>query len=590
LSEKISHLMLMAENILHYLLSPENLQFIISKINQIFRIGRASENKCLQIIQTYFKKYISESPYEPETNEELIMIIDEFNKRCLEDFSCYLQKKYPNMNIYRDREIQKDTYLVKRKEEIPIMDEPVQQHTAEPVEEIQIISYEEKERLLKKHGFCNNLIQTPIFLQTLKFFMSQKNTSPYDQLLTKEELLQYLQQKDLLKLDTNGESVVDNGSLNGESQHSVTDLLANMTANLEAFTAEKNGNDLDRILKMKTTDENIKSKKDLQQVQKASQHQKKRDKELKNIDLIINVDLEKIDKKIFLEQLLEKINKLHVYKEEYLQEDNTFMVKTIEEKIEEIKKIVLKIQEKFTHDIVESREKLEKIQIETKEETLEDNKKGDILNLQINPEVEESEINDLKNITIGIKEERKIKEINLISYFVPLEKNNIHPFNNKFSVYENEKIHTIRISPGYYDIHNLLKYIMAELTFLTLEVVDEKVVIRNKNEEVTFDLMISEDGVWKILGFTKSCYKNESIYFASQKPVMDSHQQVSLIFSGISMEPYLLEFEKEKIVKKCLKKSSGLSYKKLTVKFLDSLEQDYHFPAPFKLSLHILYV
>lgn len=262
------------------------------------------------------------------------------------------------------------------------------------------------------------------------------------------------------------------------------------------------------------------------------------------------------------------------------------------EKIDREKKDILNAvitYKKDTEKIInENKNKIKNVIITATNQ--DDDENVEILDLKIDPT---DNYNDLKNIMIKSKTDRKIVEIILVTYFLPYNENNITRFNNKFVVYYNNKLFTIIIPPMKYDIHTLINYIKSQATFLDFTIGENNIITMCNTQEIKFDLMIDDNTIFQTLGFTEkiSKYKDSVSYTGSSSYNINSNDKVLFSLSGTPMVPMLMEFDKNITSDKILRNTkNGINIKQLKMNFMDSNDQYYDFTGPFNICIKIKYL
>ena len=281
-----------------------------------------------------------------------------------------------------------------------------------------------------------------------------------------------------------------------------------------------------------------------------------------------------------------KIKQLLAKKEKYLNDSK--MIQEIDEEIQKVITSVKELKNELEKEAHENEDKMKGMKMNVSKENNDDN--IEYLDLEFDPM---NDPNDLKNIIIKFKVDRKIVDITLINYYLPFNRNNVTRLNNKFVIYFNNKVHKINIVPGNYEINTLLDYIKNQLTFLDFNISENKLITIKNTMNMPFDMLIENDSIFPILGFVEKndLYKEKIFYSASKAYNMDCNKEVYFLLSGTSMEPLLMEFDKKITLNKSLKKShSGVIIKQLVLRFTNSIEQYYDFISTFNMCLKITYL
>lgn len=233
-------------------------------------------------------------------------------------------------------------------------------------------------------------------------------------------------------------------------------------------------------------------------------------------------------------------------------------------------------------------------EIINKKTIMEDVKKLDnneILNLEFDPS---HDYNDLRDITINITEDRKIKMISLIKYYVPLNENTINRFNNQFIIYYENKVNKIIIPPGKYDIESLIEFIKNEASYLDI-ILDQNTKLITFTAKTNFELLTEGDTIFTQLGFTQKAntYKDENTYTANEPYNLEANKNIMFNLMGSTCDPVKLIANidytpNEPIILR--KMTRALNIKKIKLNLTNSLNQCYDFDSVFRLCIQIEYV
>lgn len=249
------------------------------------------------------------------------------------------------------------------------------------------------------------------------------------------------------------------------------------------------------------------------------------------------------------------------------------------------------------HEIIEAVSKyknsLEKktleLAVKTDNNKISENPDVDILDLSIDPT---TDYRDLKNIAITFKNDRRVKEIRLLNYFLPINQNNISRFNNCLIVREENKVHNIPIIPNKYDIESLLGYLKKEIDFLKFSVSNNLITISHKYSK-PFELVTIDDSILPLLGFVQygNKYCDKVSYTADQSYNLDSNKKIYFTLTGSHLDPQEMicdqKTESNQVFKKC---SQGISLKQMILKFSNCFNQCYDFDKMFSICLQITYL
>lgn len=519
------------------LLSPNNINFLVNTILTNFKISQKAINKCTNIVTNNLNKYLDNISRYPENDDELIEAINFLNKKCFEEFIDYLSTKYPNKNLLRNDY----SNLINSPPESKI-----------PVENIIILSEEEKNNLLK----------------TYEKKEVKKNPS--------EDFLSYLTNPQILQMFSmminNMNSKKDIPKEN--KQYVIDDILDE--DQVKALLNKTNKPEISIPIES--------PKPDVLKTAPKIEVPKIEAPKSESTDLI-NLSELTIEKLPLVEK---KLKSLVQQKNEFLQQDNKEMV----EKIDKEKELIISSVQNFKKDLEkkakESEDKINSISISKRFDATAKN--VEILDLKFDPT---NDYNDLKNIVIGFKTDQKITDITLVDYYLPFNANNVTRFNNKFTVYFNNRVNRIMIPPGKYEIVTLLDYIKNQANYLDFTVNENKIITIKNNLNLKFDLMIANDTIFHLLGFTEKLdnYKEKLFYSASKQYDVHSNEKVYFNISGTAMDPIEMEFDKDIPLNKSLKRAkNGVLMKQMVLNFNNILGQYYDFILPFKMCFKISYL
>lgn len=604
------------------LLSKTNIDFLVGTILANFKISTTAINKCINIINNNMLQYLNLLDKYPENNGQLIEAINFLNKKCYDDFTTYLLSKYPNGNILRNNASSAVNLSMKQQNQPPnqpqipspyytnnmtnvsenlyddgsveihpiYLSPTLKPNTSNSYDEIIILTEDEKNQLLKKYENTQSksiraeniktdeflsYLTNPLVLQMFNMMVNQMNQQNINQkVIPKEkteivvdEILDINQLQALLT-----KSAIESNTCNENEIAIKPNIIKPKTVqNKSIENMDENENESDNII-----DENVDVCENAQNDQKVETN---------------TFDLENLNNESLI--LVEKrIKELVSLKNKYLKENNKKMIKQIDKEKTNILNAVLAHKQKIKKEAKENENKINGITLSnTKDPNGQDN--IECLNLQFDPT---NDFNDLKNIAIGFKSDNKIKEISLVSYYLPFNANNITRFNNKFIVYFNNKLNKIIVPAGKYDIHVLIDAIKNQATFLDFSINEKNKLITIKNTMgMKFDLIIDMDTLFPMLGFSgkQDNYKDKLFYEASQPYNLDINQTVSLSLSGSTKDPVSLEFDKEISLAQpiILKKvTRGISMKQMLLKLTNGIGQYYDFIMPFKMCFKITYI
>ena len=536
-----------------YLLSEKNIDYLVNNIITNYKISNKAINKCRNIISDYLNKYLHNLNRYPQNNDELVEAIDFLNKKCYEDFVVYLSTRYPNMNLLR----------TPPPKEMPTKEMATKEMATKKVNEIIILTEEEKNKLLKQYtpnpvatdpvntDFLSYLTN-PVVLQMFTTMINQVNQPPPPKKFVIDAILDKNQVNELMTkmrpVDTNQATPVKLAEPIKTNQATPVKLAEPIKTN--QATPVK----LAEAVKPPIESE---------------------------IDFTTDLTTDKLP-------LIEaRINQLMTLKTKYLNEKNMDKVKEMDDEKSKIITAVNNFKSKLEQEAKETESKIDNITRSNVRKSEEAN--VEYLDLKFDPT---GDYTNLKNIIIKFTTTDKIKDITLVDYFLPFNNNNVTRFNNKFVVYFNNRVTKITIPPGKYEIDSLLAYIKNQVTFLEFTIHDNIITIKN-TMDMKFELMVDTDTIFPLLGFNGkvSSYKDEKSYSANVAYNINCNEKVRFILSGSSVDPLPLEFNKLVTLNKSLKKASmGLTMKQIVLNFMNELEQHYDFTEEFMMCFKITYV
>ena len=469
--------------------SDNNLNYLVEKIYQNFKIGEKSKNRCINII----KKYISEllkKKYNITNRDELIKTIENINYESYQKISKYLISKYPN--------IQKTTNVVENNK---------------VSDEIIVIDRQQRDALLEYYGIDKtqndflSYLSNPKFLELFCKYSALNNGIVIEKIIDRDELDKMLykknisvpEQKEEIELEPLTETYNDINKISG-------DMLPKIHQEMMEIKKIENDTDSDDI-KSKCVE---------------------RKKQL--IDAVTN------------------------YKTEL----------DTEKKIYEKKKMIQSDISKSDNDSI-------------------------YMDIIIDPNQDGA---DLTKIIIPLEIESNVREILLMSYMIPHNKNNITKFNNYLKLYYNEKVVNLKIPEGNYTIEQLINYISHHLSDFTINIDNENYVTITNNKNIDFEILQIPNTVCNILGFTsEGNYRDSHKYKSIEKYCIDCNNFVKIKLRDSVKETDGLEFDKEIIDSKgiILKKlNNGFNTNQIYLQILDKNNQIYPISNEFKLCIKII--
>lgn len=552
-----------------HLLSQTNIDFLINTILSNYRISNKAISKCITIITNNIIKDLENLERYPENQQELIEAIHFLNRKCYTDFGSYLLNKYPEKNVLRNgnQTIHHAKQNNSSQSDYTIPTNKTKQ-ISEQIDEVIILSEEEKNDLLKKYNsqpkqndFLSYLTN-PMVLQMFSMMINQINHNPNTT------------QKQNVTTDVVIDEILD----------------INQVKQLISKTQINDPNDIKpTIIKSTTTTiekNDLSSDYDSEELEKCTSEQKTSTSITKptptfDLDNLSNDTLPLVEK--YIKELVEIKNK-------YLTDGDSEMVKKIDEEKSKIIKAITAHKQKIIQQAKESETKYKNIVLKNEKITSE-NKSMEKLDLQFDPS---NDFRDLKNIVINCTSESKVSEIVLVSYYLPMNSNNVNRFNNRFTIYFGNKVNSITIPPNKYEINVLLDYIKNQANFLEFNISKDNIVTIKNTMNMKFDLMTDlDDSVFPLLGFTEkpSSYKDKLFYSGNKAYNLECNQKVFFTLSRSTIDPIPLEFDKEITINKTLKHTrNGINLKQLALLITNELGQCYDFIMPFKMCFQLTYV
>jgi len=540
-------------------LSEKNINQLVESILSNYRISQKAITKCINIVINNMTKYLTHLSNYPQNDQEFVYAVNFLNTRCYDDFIKYLETRYPDIDLKRHpvitdlKQPTKDAHATGASNMEINKSHKVINHEPE-ITNVIVISESEKNELLKKY---------------------QMNIPPKS-LPSQDDLLYLLSNPYIMQLfstTVNHIQTPKNIPIVFDSILSKDDanvLLANNISILQSSLP-----DISSSPKISESDKDV-PKETIPDPPKIEKHLDTPPKED-----VIKLDITKGLTKEMLPLIEARVKELIA-----LQNDTNDL--TIKEQFDDEKKKILKAVYEYKQNlhnaIKEDTKKINNLGY-----VINDNDNMASLDLKFDPT---NDHNDMKNIVIKSKSDKKIADITLKNYYFPFNENNVTRFNNKFTVYFNNKLFKINIPPAKYDVNTLLNYIKSQATFLDFMISDNIITIKN-TMSMKFDLMIDDDSVYSMLGFTNkpSTYRENFSYTASGKYNMTCNEKIYFSLSGTSMEPMLMEFDKLVEPNISLRKAkNGINIKQITLSFTNEVGQCYDFIMPFNMFLQITYL
>ena len=511
------------------LLSKSNVDFLVNTILNHFKVSNKAINKCINIITNNLSRYLDNIEIFPKNNEELIQAIHFLNKKCFDDFTIYLSTKYPNINLFRGN-INQSTFIQDTSDN--------KQENDNNMEEIIILSEDEKNKLLKQYNIVPQIgenflsyLTDPMVLQLFNMMIGQTNNVKEPEIIF-DDILTKEDVQQLLSISKNNDNKL--GSDDNDKK-------------IEPDTNDKNSEDE------------------------------------------ITIDLANLTTDA-LHIILKRIEEIAELKNNYLSQNNLQMVQDLDDEKMELINAVKEYKEKLANESTENQDKIQTLTMTYNNNRPNDDPKVDYLDLKIDPT---NDYTDLKNILIKFKSDKKIVDITLVDYYLPLNGNNVTRFNNIFQIYTNNRLERILIPPNKYDINVLLAYLQNQLSYLEFNINDKKLITIQNTLGMKFDLVIGSDTIFQLLGFSGSAsiYKDKLFYTASDPYDVESNQTILFNLSGTQMEPIELEFNKQITINKSLlrKSRSGIAMKQMVLSYKDRVGHFYDFIMPIKMCFKITY-
>lgn len=539
--------------LINYLLSENNIQYVVDLIMCNLMLAVSAIPKCKKIITQTITKYVYSLSVYPQTDAELMEFVATINKQCYIDFSVYLSNKYPNKNIY------------KTSTEFNQNPSPVPNSNLN----FTILTEDEKNKLLEQNGMTSNSsVSSDVFLEYL----------------TNPAVLQMFQLMINQLNQFNPQNTINNRHV---------DMI--MTED-EVYKILKNNSE--SIPTKKITSSKVETIKDVDKVESESESESDIEEQIEENELVepIPIDLTKNITSESLLQIEKRIKAIVESKNNYMKQKNNSNSADIDIQIDKLdlekKQLITAVydyRKSSDRSVKENSAKIKTISFAKR--NLDADPNTEYLDLKLDPS---DDFNDLKSIIIKIKSENKISEIVLVDYYIPFNANNINRFNNVFAIYMADRPYRVIIPPAKYSIQTLLNYIKSQINFLDFIIDKETQTITMSNTMNTkFDLSIDTGTIFPVLGFShkSATYKDKVSYTSSSKYDLECNEKVLFVLSGTSMDPLPLEFDKKVAPAISLKKvRSGFTLKQLILQFSNGLGQYYDFIMPINICLKISYI
>lgn len=575
------------------LVSPANIEFMMSRIVSTFKIKLSQSNrtKCINILISYFQKYMLNIERFPTNSNEFLDAVKYLNDKCFEDFSQYLARKYPGVNVLRNEHRMIETKPVSllldtstnselhydntRTEIIDVTHTATTTtptpNVAQSISPITVITAEEKDRLIRsanqpqKPELSDTVIDclmNPWFMRVYQMIRDEESKTgetKFSEIISEKELQELLHKKEEPKTvpeiapsQKPTPDIVPVSSVEKPNDSSDKDKLKEIELTLQSMNDPTGGDPTSSVTKLQ-----------------------------KQIPILMEI------------------------KDKYMREGNKDMLETVEHIKKQILERVTEHKKKCKMNAADAAAKILNVDTSPIKITTETDDKIVTIKIQVDPNVAGS-LTELKNIVVSQdalsmtssdsskpRASGKISTITLHSYNVPKNEYNITRLNNKFHIFFNENLNRISIPPGKYDIKAIVAYLKNQASYLALSIDDDGIVTIKNTMSLKFDLMLGSDSIFPMLGFTETSdtYRDSLVYTGKQKHNMTANDTIMFSLSGTSMDPMPLESDKEMIVNKVLKKSkAGIMPKQLTINFTDALDQQYDFTKPYCLSLQLEYL
>lgn len=602
------------------LLSPTNVNFLLSVILDNYKISQKAVPKCTGIITGYLTTYLANINRFPENKDELIDAINFLNRKCYDDFVVYLSKKYPRLEMYKkvvngandpgngvENDVPNDvengvpinppiSVPINPPISVPIspsINPPINSSISPPkpkCEEITILTEEEKNILLKMHGVQppkpvnddSSLMLNPTAIKIISMLSNQVSpkTAVVDEILDIGQVNKLLQsfskvnkvnKVDVIDKDTHNDTLKDISKVHISSK---TDKPIQ----------------LKQLQIMEPIDEQQIGQSDEPSIEEPNEPEPENHTDVPSDTLSddITIDLDNITKEQ-MPLLNRKLKELIFTRNKYMSEKNHSMSKKISADIEIIADAMKVFKEKCQKKSIECESKINGAVVTSNKASSDNTDNIYDLNLRLDPT---NDYTDQKNIVIELNSDDKICDITLVNYFLPKNPNNITRFNNKFRVYFNESMNRFSIPPGIYDIQTLITYITSQVNFLEFVIDDNNIITIKNTLGIKFDLMIDDESVFHVLGFSnKADLCKDKLFYSGIRPYdLDSNTKCFFNLSGSSMDKMEMVFNEKIELGKCLKKSRlGVHMKQMVLTFKNGLDQFYDFVEPFDMFFRVTY-
>ena len=567
-----------------YLQSDENITYHTNLLLERCNIKKDNLNKIRLILTEMIQNIIPNLNNLPTNQQEFIEALN-FTRNLIHDkFIIFLEEKYPGKQIRKsipihqihqihqqqhqiNQNIQFEEQLIDDNQNVNQYISSINSHISavQPRKQTQYITSYEKDLLLKKYGLNNpsNQHQKSGQQEFIKYLTNPtvlKNFWDMVQRMNPE--------KTVVKKSYRADMVVNHEQLNMYIQNVIFEA-SKSKSKTQSIQDKKNNNDIHVL--------NDRNSADPYADQKATILDANEDIDGNNDEIIIpTVDITKginVENMAVVSQTMKELSEMKLkYK------DEKDIIEAVDEELHTLVSALKQYRESVKQSMNEYDNKIKVIKNKNDNE--------EILKLEVNPNDDGS---DMKKIEIDVTDNRKIKKITLMDYYVPLNVSNISRSTNHFGIFTNGQPKNIYIPPAKYDdIFSIINYIKGVMSFIDIKVENNIITINNLLGK--FDLIINEKSIFPILGFREKSekYRGESTYTGNVPYDINANSIVYFSIHSTNIDPIKLVFDKETIADVIVKKSnSGVSMKKISMEFTNKLGQIYDFILPFRIGLKI---
>lgn len=539
-----------------YLLSDDNITYHTNLLLEVCNIKRDNLDKIRILLQNMITSIIPNLSNLPTNQQEFIEALNFTRNFIHQKFIKFLQEKYPDKQIIKTKPepVLIEDVSVNQLNQLNQASQPIQfvnsnnQQSQPPRKTVEYLSEAEKDLLLKKYGLGNK----------------QKDSKN-----TQQEFIKYLTNPTVLK---NFWDMVQR--MNPNASVIKKSYRADMILNKDQF---------DLYLAKVMSESNKKEK--IQQIAQQTQLPQQLPQQSESSELpdnteeeitIPTIDISKGINTDNMESVSKVVKELSEMKLKYKNDKD--IIEAVDEELNTLVSALKKYRESIKNVMTNYDNQIKVIN--------DKNENEEILKLEINPNEDGS---DMKKIEINVSDNRKIKKVTLLDYYIPSNVANITRYTNHFGIFTSGQAKNIYIPPAKYDdINSVINFIKGSISFLEFKIENNIVTITNLLGK--FDLIINEKSIFLLLGFREKSekYRGETSYSGSVPYDLNINSIVYFSMHSASVDPIELIFDKETISNTVVKKSNtGVSMKKIAMEFVNKTGQTYDFILPIRIGLKV---